>query len=634
MFKIKLWSFALAMLLPGVGLLVLATDLLRAGVSDSATSQLGVAQALAESHLTLESNRLVELASSAAAVAEVRAALAEVPTVGNQADLLKAGERTKERLAAAFADIRAGSGRFFLVLAKNGKGAYRTDKPDRVGDDFSGLPLVSDGINGVRRDGVWLLGDVFHRVAIAPVHEKGALVGAVAVADPVGAEDAESLAAATKLPVAILAGGKTLGTGLDQVSADLGGEAKPFGKAENAKAPFPLLVGEAPPQWLGRAFPVVENWPSLRVAVGVPYAPLFDPLADLQFMLVILTFACFLLAIIWAFLIYRAVQTPLERITRHLSGVTQGSAEGILPENAVSGPYLRLAKLINMVLDKRGPVAAAPVAIPRAGVVGSVPLTGTGDLGVPGRLRSNPGVASPPPPPPAPPPPPPPSVSTAPTLEPGKEPATAAGSSLGDDLFGPPDPADTAPPPPVTLYTAPPPPPMPPPTLAIPPAVVTPPPPPPPPVSLPPPPPPPPAFMAAPPPPPAPPPPVLAAPPPPPPVSGSLPPALAAVLPTPSPAGDGGATVMVSVPQELLLKSAQAVPQNEEEAHFRDVYGQFVKTRDQCGEQADDLTYEKFVTKLQKNKQQLVEKYGCKTVRFQVYVKAGKAALKAVPVRD
>jgi len=29
-----------------------------------------------------------------------------------------------------------------------------------------------------------------------------------------------------------------------------------------------------------------------------------------------------------------------------------------------------------------------------------------------------------------------------------------------------------------------------------------------------------------------------------------------------------------------------------------------------------------------------VQKYGCRTVRFQVYVKDGRAALKATPVRD
>ena len=71
-----------------------------------------------------------------------------------------------------------------------------------------------------------------------------------------------------------------------------------------------------------------------------------------------------------------------------------------------------------------------------------------------------------------------------------------------------------------------------------------------------------------------------------------------------------------------------------EEAHFQDVFKSFVATRQQCGEPADGLTYEKFAQKLQKNRDQLISRYSCRTVRFQVYVKEGKAALKATPVKD
>jgi hypothetical protein len=63
------------------------------------------------------------------------------------------------------------------------------------------------------------------------------------------------------------------------------------------------------------------------------------------------------------------------------------------------------------------------------------------------------------------------------------------------------------------------------------------------------------------------------------------------------------------------------------------VYQDFLRTRASCGESAEGLTYDKFKVKLEGNKAQLVSKYGCKSVRFQVYVKDGKAALKATPVR-
>ena len=45
------------------------------------------------------------------------------------------------------------------------------------------------------------------------------------------------------------------------------------------------------------------------------------------------------------------------------------------------------------------------------------------------------------------------------------------------------------------------------------------------------------------------------------------------------------------------------------------------------------MTLDKFRTKLEANRQQLVAKYGCRTARFSVYVKDGKAAIKATPVR-
>jgi hypothetical protein len=55
--------------------------------------------------------------------------------------------------------------------------------------------------------------------------------------------------------------------------------------------------------------------------------------------------------------------------------------------------------------------------------------------------------------------------------------------------------------------------------------------------------------------------------------------------------------------------------------------------RTECGEPAEGLTYDKFRVKLERNRDQLVQKYGCRSVRFQVYVKEGRAALKATPVR-
>lgn len=95
-------------------------------------------------------------------------------------------------------------------------------------------------------------------------------------------------------------------------------------------------------------------------------------------------------------------------------------------------------------------------------------------------------------------------------------------------------------------------------------------------------------------------------------------------------------TVVSQVPEELLRAAARrsAAATSPEESHFQEVFQQFVALRAQCNEAADGLTFEKFSAKLRKNRDSLIQKYNCKSVRFQVYVKDGKAALKATPVRE
>jgi len=91
------------------------------------------------------------------------------------------------------------------------------------------------------------------------------------------------------------------------------------------------------------------------------------------------------------------------------------------------------------------------------------------------------------------------------------------------------------------------------------------------------------------------------------------------------------ASARVSGPRPQPLPKPAAPP---DEVHFQDVFHEFLAVRERCGEGGDNLTFEKFAGKLRKNRDQLVQKYGCRTVRFQVYVKDGRAALKATPVRD
>jgi len=66
---------------------------------------------------------------------------------------------------------------------------------------------------------------------------------------------------------------------------------------------------------------------------------------------------------------------------------------------------------------------------------------------------------------------------------------------------------------------------------------------------------------------------------------------------------------------------------------WRRVYEEFVAVKRQCGEPTAPLTFEKFKGTLQRNKDALVARHNCTRVKFTVYVKEGKAALKASPVK-
>jgi hypothetical protein len=68
--------------------------------------------------------------------------------------------------------------------------------------------------------------------------------------------------------------------------------------------------------------------------------------------------------------------------------------------------------------------------------------------------------------------------------------------------------------------------------------------------------------------------------------------------------------------------------------YLKQVFDEFVSTKEQCGESVKDLTFEKFAAKLLKNRATLIERFSCRRVRFSVYIKDGKAAIKATPVKE
>jgi hypothetical protein len=155
--------------------------------------------------------------------------------------------------------------------------------------------------------------------------------------------------------------------------------------------------------------------------------------------------------------------------------------------------------------------------------------------------------------------------------------------------------------------------------------------------------------------PPAPPPPGFA----PPPSPGFAPPSPPAFAP-PSPSGSGAPAAFAPssfapssfapssfAPSSRSLPSPTAPPDeprsifgglspevsDDENSHFQEVYLEFLATKQQCGESSTGLTLEKFRARLQENKAALMTKHMCRTVRFSVHVKDGKASLRATPIK-
>lgn len=89
----------------------------------------------------------------------------------------------------------------------------------------------------------------------------------------------------------------------------------------------------------------------------------------------------------------------------------------------------------------------------------------------------------------------------------------------------------------------------------------------------------------------------------------------------------------ISVPPEAAAPAEGAAGGDDEMTEWRKVYEDFLATKKQCGEPTASMTFEKFKGTLERNKAALVARHACNRVKFTVYVKEGKAALKASPVK-
>lgn len=91
---------------------------------------------------------------------------------------------------------------------------------------------------------------------------------------------------------------------------------------------------------------------------------------------------------------------------------------------------------------------------------------------------------------------------------------------------------------------------------------------------------------------------------------------------------------LIAATGQVPAAGAPAAAGGDPAAEWQAVYEEFIRTKRECNEPTDGLTFEKFQQTLKKNRDALIQRHGCKRVKFSVYVKEGRASLKATPVRE
>jgi hypothetical protein len=116
--------------------------------------------------------------------------------------------------------------------------------------------------------------------------------------------------------------------------------------------------------------------------------------------------------------------------------------------------------------------------------------------------------------------------------------------------------------------------------------------------------------------------------------SADLPPTprLSAAMPVPAPAFDDAAQPD-NLDDDSDAISLAAATGNDREAYYQRIYTEFVETKTACGESLEGFTYDKFAKKLRKQSDDLLGRGDVKDVEFSVYVKDGKAALRAKVIK-
>ncbi len=512
----------------------------------------------------------------------------------------------QDRFRALIPDLSTGG--IETLVAMDGKGrvvARVGDNDKEYGDYIGGAEVIADALRGYMSDDVWGTGGKLLRVAAAPVLSKNhdRIVGAIYVGAETGENLVERLKKNLDVDVALLLRGKVIASSRDAASLTMLPELVEKHGAEIEKvkrtpalplqsgkdnllavaAPFPGQAGQQQAYYvlLGMQ-PANSDLPALLSHTSS------DDLKWGNFPWIPLLAAVLVMIFVGLFTQRHEVESPLERLRKDLQQLARGEITKIL-DSRYGGKFGGLARDVNASMERYTHAPAAPSEM--AGkdlnaILGGKPAAGS-TFDLPGKdsaFHGNDpapafgpppagGFAPPPPPAFAPPPP----ASFAPPSAAGSVFGGPPSSGLGNNGGGLKSvgggfgaPVSNKLPGIKSSTSWAPPPPTMPP-----------------------------------------------------------PPAPAAALPMAALGDDDDAGANDEATRVVPYDESE-----EEAAHFAHVYDEFVQTKKACGESQAGLTIDKFLQKLRDNKAQLVAKHGCRTVRFSVYVKDGKAALKATPVRD
>jgi len=503
----------------------------------------------------------------------------------------------QDRFRTLIPDLATGGIDEIVALDNKGRVIARVggDNEKEYGDYIGGVEVVADALRGYLSDDVWGVGGRLERVAGAPVLSKGKdrIVGAIYVGAETGPSLVERLKKNLDVDVALLLRGKVIASSrppgeLDALPEMVTQHSTEIAELKRTPA-LPLTVGQDKLLAVAAPFPGQAGEQQAYYAL-LGMQPAKTDLGALlsnvssndlkwgNFPWVPLALVTFAMIAVGLILQRVEVEAPLGRLRRELQKLAAGDIHKI-DDHKYGGKYGGLARDVNAAVERftHAPSARSEMAGKDLNAILGPSGGSTFDLPSAGSAFSG--------------------STPAPAFAP---PAAPSFSPPAAPSFPPPPPPGGFAPPPLPSFSAPPAPSFSAPSLPQP-------------------------FSAA----------GLGSSSPALPLPASIKPApWAQQLPAEAIDEGNGADADRQMPEGEATRVVPYDLQEEEDAHFRHVFDDFVETKRSCGEPTAGLTQAKFLQKLRDNKSALVAKHACRTVRFSVYVKDGKAALRATPIRE